>query len=394
VAISLTPEQALLQAALLPPGSAAQRLPVAGEFRVDQLFELAEWHRLAPLLWHRLCAGPTDFTVPAGIADQLREAARTTTARNLYLLAQLDLVLAALEREEISAMVLKGVALVEDVYPSIGLRPMDDVDLLVPREWIQRALEVVEALGYEVRGDELGRDDSERLVTSHHHYPLANKRTGAVIELHHHVTLAWPKFAIRGFWDRAVPGKGDVPHLRPSAEDLLLHVALHFTVDRVERRQCALGQVADVAWIVGQGSIDWAALVQRAGEYGVSDRLFLALFATSYFVADVIPSDVLEELQPSSFTDARGEEFIRLRVLRSRPAAPLERLTEVRRLLFPNLAGLVPYIHEDEEVAPSRLRLYLRRAVGLGRRLMHSVASPRSLLEDLRLSRWIRSLRA
>jgi hypothetical protein len=38
VAISLTPEQALLQAALLPPGSAAQRLPVAGEFRVDQLF--------------------------------------------------------------------------------------------------------------------------------------------------------------------------------------------------------------------------------------------------------------------------------------------------------------------------------------------------------------------
>jgi hypothetical protein len=271
---------------------------------------------------------------------------------------------------------------------------MDDLDLLVPRDMIDQAHSVVRALGYDVVGAELGRDDDFRLATRHHHYPLVKRGTGVVVELHHHVRMTWPRFEISGFWERAVPGTGTVAHLRPSSEDLLLHVAVHFTVDRIERRQCALGQIADIAWIADRCPTDWSALAERARRYGVADRLFLALVSTSLLMDEVVPRRVVSGLQPSDYRGSLGEHFVRQRVLRSRGAAPLERASEIRRLIFPDPAGLAIHVRPDDPSTPSRARLYVRRALALGRKVMSSMARPRELFDDIRLSRWVRSLRS
>ena len=121
--------------------------------------------------------------------------------------------------------------------------------------------------------------------------------------------------------------------------------------------------------------------------------MFLALLALSELFGDVAPGSALDALRPASFTPALGELFVRQRVLQAGPSIPLEQLsTGGARRLFPGRGGLERYIRLDDAEVPSLLRLRARRAVSLGRRLVREVPGPRSLREDVRLSRWIVSL--
>jgi hypothetical protein len=392
MALKLSREQELLVKATAAPGLGVALGPARpGAVRWDRVVDMAHWHRLSPLLWRYLRAEGPAASVPDGVLDQLHRAAVATTARNLSLQAALGQVVAALADLGIPAMLLKGAALIEAVYPDIGLRPMGDLDILVPRSSIEAAHGAVEALGYAVWGVRLSRHDASQLARHHHHYPL--ERGDVTVELHHHVTSATPAFDITGFWERAVPGAGPVPHLLPSPEDLFLHGAVHFSVDRIARLASGLGQLADLAWIAAQQPIDWNALTTRARDYGVGDQLFLALVAGRVLLGELAPPEGVAALQPGSYRSALGEQFVRQCVLRTRPGVPLDRLAFARGSAFPGRLGLDRYIGPDEASSPSVARLRARRVLASGRVLAASAASPRGILSDLRLGWWVRSLR-
>jgi hypothetical protein len=392
VALKLSPEQELLVQATAAPGfrvGLGRAVPLS--VRWDRLVDMAEWHRLSPLLWRYLRAGGRFASVPQRVLDQLHQVAAATTARNLSLQAALGEVVATLADLGIPAMLLKGAALIEAVYPDIGLRPMGDLDILVPRSSIEDAQGAIEALGYAVWGVRLSRHDASQLARHHHHYPL--ERGSVTVELHHHVTSAAPEFDIGGFWERAVPGPGNVPHLLPSPEDLLLHGAVHFTVDRIARLASGLGQLADLAWIVAQQPIDWNAIATRARDYGVGHQLFLALVAGQILLDELAPEDTIAAVQPASYRSALGMQFVRQCVLRSQPGVPLDRLAFARGSAFPGRLGLDRYIGPDEGTRPSVARLRARRALASGQLVAASAVSPRGFLTDLRLGWWVRSLR-
>ena len=99
--------------------------------------------RLLPLLYKNLRA--------AGIADRRLDAIksiyRMSWTKNQFILAELENVLRRLEDAGIRTMLLKGVALVHVVYKDRGVRPMTDVDILVPLERAGDAIDVLEAHG-------------------------------------------------------------------------------------------------------------------------------------------------------------------------------------------------------------------------------------------------------
>ena len=100
---------------------------------------IAENEGVAPLLyWHFKQQGWPPST-PDEARTRLTHAYYVTFARNALLLAELDRVAAALKDDNITVAAVKGVALVCQLYPSIGLRPMGDIDLLVPRPEVDRA---------------------------------------------------------------------------------------------------------------------------------------------------------------------------------------------------------------------------------------------------------------
>ncbi|MFQ5344183.1 MAG: nucleotidyltransferase family protein, partial [Anaerolineae bacterium] len=45
-------------------------------------------------------------------------------------------------------MLLKGAALANTLYPTPALRPLSDIDLLIPRQHLEPAVQAVKSLGY------------------------------------------------------------------------------------------------------------------------------------------------------------------------------------------------------------------------------------------------------
>ena len=135
--------------------------------RWDRVPHDAEANHLAPLLdvWLRT----HDHNAPEAVVHQLRALAlrhaawhRTRTAALLEILGEFD-------RLSIDALVLKGAALAWMIYPSPSLRPMVDLDLLVPRA---RAGEAQAALGRLGFGME---PEPGRFRRNAHHLPVAQR---------------------------------------------------------------------------------------------------------------------------------------------------------------------------------------------------------------------------
>lgn len=114
-----------------------------------------DWQRaLSVLSSHRLLAlvhqevGEARLRgAPAGVLERLRAEVRATFVRNAVAMDALAGVLAAFQREGIEPIVLKGAALLNTVYPSLGARPMVDVDLLLRPGEEGRAVAVLVAHG-------------------------------------------------------------------------------------------------------------------------------------------------------------------------------------------------------------------------------------------------------
>ena len=290
-------------------------------------------------------------------------------------------------------MLLKGAALVTSVYANPAQRPMVDIDVLLPERDLRRGhAAVAEALGYEVVGARLARDDDARLSRSHHHYPLRSPDGAVLVELHQRIFDDRPEWDVAGMWDRAVKVDAEPPYLLQAPEDLMLHVASHFAFDRIHRGEGALGQIADLVRIAGHFDFDWDAIVARAREARIADRLFLALMSASHLGCELAPAEVTASLVPGSFTESRGARFVRHRVLRARPALPLEQFSLGRARLIARSQGLERYVQPGEPV-PSFVRLRARRWRALTGRLVRELPGPAALIDDIRLSRWTLSLR-
>ena len=392
--LRLSPEEAIVvEAAGGAPPTAEVATPT-GPLDWHRVLDLAAWHRLLPLLWHHLTERGQDADqVPDPVRDELRRFAREATAGQLRLEGELRRALAALDDAGIPVVLLKGAALVEAVYAHVGLRPMADLDLLVPRDDVQRAFDVVHGLGFEVGGTKVRtRDDEAWLASMHHHLPLVTPSGSVIVELHHRLVVDRPEYDVDGVWARAIPSDQPLPHLLPAPEDLFLHVAAHFALDRINRGRSGLGQLADLVRISRRWDLDWAAIASRARASGVADRLFLALSSAQLLFGDLAPPSVLAGITPASYSRRRGELFVRHRVLDMGEALPLEQLAGGRRRLF-GTHTLEVWVRPDDDGIPSKARLRARRFASIAARAVRLLRRPRRLAEDIHLTRWMLRLR-
>jgi hypothetical protein len=197
----------------------------------------------------------------------------------------------------IPTIVAKGLALAHGFYPDPALRPMSDVDLLVPPSRADAAISALQALGFELlAGCEAGP------ILSHAVHLIRDGRE----QIDLHIALfsdIGPAEAQDRVWDAAVPVKiRGVEALRPGDSDMLLHVMVHgVRANPVP----PLRWVTDAAMIMRNGGpLDWDRIVDGAIALKVSVRLRMALD----FLIDEMDFQV--------------------------PAAPIERLRTVRPALF------------------------------------------------------------
>jgi hypothetical protein len=319
-----------------------------------------------------------------------------TTARHLRDRSELERVLARLAAEGIPVILLKGAALVGTVYPEAGLRPMGDVDLLVPRPRLDDAQVVVQRTGYAPM--EEGRDERWAF---HQHLPrLVGTEHSVAIEIHGHVVrLDGPvAFDIQDFWDRSQRSTSTTAPARElAAEDMVLHLCLSFFRDRLFHSRGALRQLCDIAEVVRQRSIRWDAVVDRSRSYGIAGPVACSLRLSAMLLEAPLPAWVAPALSPN-MADLQLATFARRRVMPTTRWHSRALLTLHGR--YPGLGvvgSLVRRLVPSREYMRRRyggdgIEKYWRRMAYWAEVFVRAAQRPSEVTEDRRVERWMRSL--
>ena len=168
--------------------------------------------------------------------------------------------LAPLDAGGLAPVVLKGLALAER-YPAAGLRPMDDIDLLVPRYMVPPATKLLERAGWR-RANHLGPGPGYDVPFVHPTVP------GLPLELHYEF-VEWRErsagLSARRLWAARRPALvfGHEAYLLPPELEIVAMIA-----HAAKGFHCfaRLIWTADVAVITRTSAVDWDRVAQTAVE--------------------------------------------------------------------------------------------------------------------------------
>ena len=311
MAENFDPLRALLQ--LVQPGLTPDELyALAAQLNPEQwqaLIAEAELQGVMPYLYTLLLDlnNSHGFQIPQ--KERLHQSYLATAARNMLALHDAEMILKELQEAGIPAAGLKGVYLLEEVYPSIGARSMNDIDILVKKQDLAACLSLMENLGYSPVTYFSLEDENIDIK----HLPPMSKRGGPLVEVHWTLLEEDEPFTIdaAALWERMLPAKiATMEALCLGAEDLVLHLCLHLTYQHY--LQLGLRGLLDIALVVHKfrEEIDWQKLVQIAKSWGAErvTALSFKLLESQLHVAipeDVYTALVAEGIEPDLLEKAR-----------------------------------------------------------------------------------------
>jgi hypothetical protein len=257
---------------------------------------VAYWQGAIPLWATRLDeAGPVDEASRATI--QLVSA--FSHARTTRMLGAVQEIVLGLGELDIEIAPLKGARIAPFYYRPASLRPMGDIDLLLPRADLDAACRWMEAHGYLF----YSRSEEDVVYLRGSHVPEAwHPDNVQPVELHFRLR---EEFGGAGLgWDMDADAWRDaerLPYLKVetrlvSPAFLLRHVSAHASSDAFIRR-AKIQQLEDIARVARAMSVDdWHAfLAGTPPSFARFEYPALALAARYYTQA--IPEEILEQLR-------------------------------------------------------------------------------------------------
>jgi len=266
------------------------------------LVDLSRSHRAAPVLYAHLNTLRDQVDIPESVVQDLRQDYLLTAARNTIFFHQGEGILAKLTASDIPVIVLKGLYLVEEIYQNAALRSMSDLDFLVKKSDIPRAIICLKELGYHATTYFNAEDENTDLK----HVPPFTRGDGLFVELHWTILEEDEPFTIdtAGLWERAQPAKIlGLDVLSLSLEDLLLHLSIHFTYQH--QMIYGLRGLYDIYLVLerNEDQVNWGTLVGRAKEWGCGRVVSLTLHMIEEFLSLSVPDLVYSELTEGLLTE-------------------------------------------------------------------------------------------
>ena len=241
---------------------------------------LAGQHRLKPLLHAQHGVNPV---VPFDLRCDWQETHRVAALQAMLARQELIECAGLLEAAGLAPIALKGAWLAHHAYPAPALRPMRDLDLLVPAAQILAGYAALLAAGYsELEPPEIPLPD---LIRFDKHMPVLVAPRGSLVELHHrlwepdgrldHATPVQDEAAL---WARAVCDNDGIRYLSP--QDTLAHLIIHAVYSH--RLDCGPLLLPDIDFLLQTSTINWAGFWTSAANEGWRSgaRLVLDLVAT------------------------------------------------------------------------------------------------------------------
>ena len=336
---------------------------------------LLHQQRLAPWVGYQLEQAGFLAGLPVTWRQRLERAMAQAKRRTVRQRLALLHTLRCLQGHGIEAVALKGAQLAWQHYPQPWLRPMRDLDLLLPEEQIGPAFALLETEGFKVQGTTVRRPD-DPLMWRVNDFSLWHP-SGEFIELHRTLwfrpgDILCGDFSLDAhFWRqekpyRLLPDQAGIVYLQPS------YLTLHYLVHHVLRQDMNMGPLGlvDLQLLRASGHLDGPGLAEAAERHGFAPLLTTAQEIlsgwqhTRWLTEATVPSWVLPLLMGS---EAKLFLYLDDRSMRSHASQWLTIQTRGGRWTGP---------------APSRRRRLANLARGLA--LLPRMASKVGVVEQLR----------
>lgn|GEM_PF-3180967 len=288
----LTDAQSLL--AQLVSGSIDPNLIETGQW--SGIVSAARQHYLAPILFYKVSSRDGQINV----VEQLRQSAREAIVSYIAQDEARWQVNDALRAAEIPNVWIKGSVLAHTIYEQPELRPMADLDVLVPPERFEQARGILENMGYQHSTDATITLPPEFAAKKQRHI-LLKGGAGNQVSLELHWYLLTPMILsveqLDWFWGQTheIEIKGHtITTLKTEAH--LLYLCAHAMLQH-GAAHTRLIHYCDLHFLISRSDVDWSLVVDRSVTLKWSYAVESALKTTMQYFGTSIPSDVLQYLQ-------------------------------------------------------------------------------------------------
>jgi hypothetical protein len=237
-----------------------------------EFLDFAARHRMAPLLYAQVKKLGLDTCVPEPFLKEIKTAYHRTAARNMRLYSELATILSVLKKANIPVIVLKGSFLAEIVYNNIAARPMADIDLLIKKNDLVRAIPELKRTGRTY--SEFPNTD----VKTRNDAILSIFDDGKEFPIDVHTAFEHGRTSMdmEGIWQRAqlsvIAGE---KALALAPEDLLCHLCFHAAYQHGFGSGLLPLQDIYLSTVRYGDRIDWKIFWDRARRHGVLRGMLL-----------------------------------------------------------------------------------------------------------------------
>lgn len=286
-----------------------KEITLEDSYNWDYFSELTHKLRVAPLVYKRVKENPFYLNIPQDIVNFLEQRYYKTLQKNTLLYHAFEQIHTICSQYNISIIPLKGIFLAEQVYGDIGIRPLSDIDLLVPEQDIDTCVTILSELGYRFDTRFVKSDFIDEQRESKHIPLMARQNVG--VEFHMRVLSVDHSLGIttQDFWDHTIPGvlSGmQIQHFHPHF--LLLHICLH------EHEHFAHAKIHFIAYVdiayctaTYRNCINWKEFTELCTKYNCVHQVFSHIYLAAKYIGADVPDNIYQ--LGASVCDNYSEDF-------------------------------------------------------------------------------------
>ena len=258
--------------------------------------------------------------VPELVPEQVREAfekeGKANQAWSVVLMKEVKELLKRLHEADVEVIIMKGIRLLNELYPSISLRAMDDIDLLVQKRDVESAIDVMNQAGYKhfhsprfVEGGGIEQGFKKEGVM------------GALVDLHYDLLPPGRQaLDLEGIWvrSREVTLAGEPARYLSLEDEIIYHCARLASVDKFNSRLIHFVDLKEFVGKVNSG-IDWGVIIESSRDQGLSTPVYVVLNLLKQWYEMNTPQWALRSLRPGPIRRAMFQLVFDHRALKPHP---------------------------------------------------------------------------
>jgi hypothetical protein len=306
----------------------------------EYIFSRGKKEGVLPLVYQALVdADIYKAKVNDKILQRLQSHYYAVASRNLILQERLSVVLNTFNKNGLEVIVVKGIALIEDIYTNIALRPIFDIDILIRKKEFALAQRLLRDSGY-VNSAHYPEDFYKDSIMVDVHWGLINTTRIKSRQRVHQIDM-------QDVWRDSLPFeiKGQKAR-RLSPEHTLMQLCLHLALHHGLQ---GLIWFADISRLIGyyEKNLNWQSFIENSIKYRITKPVYYTLRLVKDITGEDIPDFVFTGLKP--YRQSFWEKKIFNIILSGRPLkevrffftlASLEglsnKLTFLREILLPS----------------------------------------------------------